>query len=296
MRDRVIDVGEIGAWLHVENGLLSIEDRDQGQLAAVPLKDVAAVVLSHPRAGISHGALTGLAQAGAVLVVCDEKRLPAAMTLPLVGHTTQTERMVLQAQASLPTHKRCWQQVVRAKIAAQSEHLRARGPEDAGLGEMISRVRSGDPDNIEGQAARRYWGALFGPDFRRDPTAEDANRLLNYGYAVLRAIVARAIVGAGLHPSLGMHHHNRYDAFCLADDLMEPFRPHVDRIVTSLVADLGPDVPLDSATRGRLLSIAQTRFVLDGAQRSLFDTVARVAQSYLGVLAGERPELSLPDP
>jgi hypothetical protein len=174
-----------------------------------------------------------------MFIVSNEKHLPAAMLLPLSTHSTQTERFARQAAVSLPTRKRAWQQIVQAKLRAQARLLEETTGADQGLHVMAGRVRSGDPDNLEAQAARVYWPALFGKEasgeaFRRDPEGEGINVHLNYGYAVLRAIVARALCASGLHPSLGVHHHNRYDTFCLADDLMEPFRPLVDRVVAGL--------------------------------------------------------------
>lgn len=192
----------------------------------MPLADVAALIVSHPQVTYTHAVLPGLAAAGAIFVACDEKHLPAAMLLPLVAHSTQTERIGKQAALSLPTRKRLWQQIVQEQIYARARLLEERTGKDWGLTPMAAQVRSGDPQNLEGQAARIYWQNLFSPEpFRRDPEAEGLNSCLNYGYAVLRAAVARALCGAGLHPSLGLHHHNRYDPFCLADDFMEPFRP-----------------------------------------------------------------------
>ena len=168
------------------------------------------------------------------------------MLLPLEGHSTQGERFALQAAVSLPTRKRLWRDIVHSKILAQSIILKEFWEIDRGLEQMASRVLIKNAANVEAQAARRYWKSLFGDsNFRRDRDAQDQNRFLNYGYAVLRAIVVRAVCGAGLHPSLGLHHHNRYDAFRLADDLVEPFRPSVDRVVVRYCQKCGADAPFD---------------------------------------------------
>jgi CRISPR-associated protein Cas1 len=218
-----------------ESGLRARDTETQ----TIPFADIAVLVTSHPQISFTQAVLAGLAAAGGTFIVSNEKHLPAAMLLPLSTHSTQTERFARQAAVSLPTRKRAWQQIVQAKLRAQARLLEETTGADQGLRQMAARVRSGDPDNLEAQAARIYWQALFGKDasaepFRRDPEGEGINAHLNYGYAVLRAIVARALCASGLHPSLGVHHHNRYDTFCLADDLMEPFRPLVDRVVARL--------------------------------------------------------------
>jgi len=261
----------------------------------MPLTDIAALIVSHPQATYTHAVLPGLAAAGAIFVVCNEKHLPAAMLLPLVSHSTQTERFAAQAQLSLPARKRLWQQIVRAKLQAQARLLEERNGKDWGLVRLASEVRSGDPENLEGQAARIYWQRLFeGEDFHRDPEGEGVNACLNYGYAVLRAAVARAICGAGLHPSLGLHHHNRYDPFCLADDLMEPFRPVVDRLVAKLRDEHGSDVPLEKETKKAILEGLLGRFVAYEESRTLFDWVSRTASSLAAVTEGRDEKLEIP--
>ena len=201
----------------------------------------------------------------------------------------------MQVEASRPTRKRLWQQVVRAKIRAQGELVIALHGDDPGLMPLVRLVRSGDPSNVEARASRLYWRRLFMQEgFRRDRDAGDANRFLNYGYAVLRGIVARAVCSAGLHPSFGLHHSSRYNAFTLADDLMEPFRPLVDRTVVDLVGELGTDASMDKDSKAFLLEGLQVRLDMGGELRSLFDVLARVASSLNDVFAGERRELDLP--
>jgi len=161
---------------------------------------------------------------------------------------------------------------------------------------MSSRVKSGDPDNLEAQGARRYWAHLFGTaDFRRDPALEGKNAVLNYGYAVLRAMTARAICGAGLHPSIGLHHHNRYSQFVLADDLMEPFRPVVDRAALRVVGVLGEEPEVTKEAKLILFEHLGARYVLHAQERTLFDVLARVTTSLMEVFAGEAKQLDLPD-
>ncbi len=192
--------------------------------------------------------------------------------------------------------KRLWQQIVCAKIKAQAAALVELHGDDNGIAVLATHVRSGDPKNLEARAARRYWPRLFADlDFRRHRENEDQNILLNYGYAVLRAIVARAICSAGLHPSLGIHHHNRYNAFCLADDLMEPYRPVVDRSVVEYMSTHDQVYQLEAAAKQHIISDLTVRYVVDGEQRTLFDTAARMASSLADVFMGEREEMELPD-
>ncbi len=293
--ERIIDLSEEAAWLNVDTARLVIS-RDEQPRVAIPLAEVAAVVVAHPHAVMTQAALAGLAQEGGIAVICNGKRMPAAMLLPLDGHFAQAERFALQAQASLPTRKRLWQSLVKAKVRAQARALADLWGDDAGLAQLAATVRSGDPANVEAEAARRYWPALFrDPRFRRDRDAGGANVLLNYGYAVLRAIIARATCAAGLHPSLGLHHHNRYNAFCLVDDLMEPFRPVVDRAVVRHCAQHGPVPEVDKAAKQTLIGCLMSRFPTSTGQRTLFDIAGTVAASLAAVFAGERNDLALPE-
>jgi len=221
MTERMIDLGDEPARLRVHLDQLVIE-RGKDERSSVPLEEVGVVVVSHPQVSFTHAVLAGIAGRNAAFVVCDDRHMPVGMVLPLQSHHLQSERFSRQAVTALPVRKRLWQQLVKAKVTAQGRVLDELRGTDHGLCALASRVRSGDPDNIEGTASRRYWPYLFAdPAFRRDRDADDQNRHLNYGYAVLRAIVARAICAAGLHPSLGLHHHNRYDTFPLASDVME---------------------------------------------------------------------------
>jgi CRISP-associated protein Cas1 len=288
MTDRILDISEWPASLSVRNSLLSIR-LGQEEPITIPLSDLAVVIVSHPQVTYTHAVLSGLALAGAMFVTCDDKHLPVSMLLPLVTHSLQTERFAAQARLPLPVRKRLWQQIARAKILSQARLLEHRSGGDGGLGSLASQVRSGDPANLEARAARIYWQKVFGEiEFRRDREQDGLNACLNYGYAVLRAIVARAICGAGLHPSLSVHHHNRYDTFCLADDLMEPFRPVVDRVVAGLRDERGADMPLDREARRRILEALLVRFEWNDESRSLFDWLGRVAASLTAAIeAGE---------
>jgi len=294
MTDRILDFSENPCRLRVRNEQLIVESPPEDPVS-VPLCDIAVVVSAHPEVSCSQAVLAGLAEHGAIFVVCDGQRLPAAMMLPIQGHYLQTERFVAQTALSLPTKKRLWQGIVRAKVRAQGDVLRLLHGEDFGVSAMAARVRSGDPDNVEARAAQRYWPKLFGDSaFRRRREAEDQNRSLNYGYAVLRAVVARAVVAAGLHPSLGLQHSNRYDAFVLADDLMEPFRPLVDHGVAESIREWGLSRNFDRVAKSEVLDSLLVRFQAGGERRTLFDWLSRTSSSLAQVCTGESRELFLP--
>lgn len=295
MQNRILDLSDAPARLRIRDGRLVVE-RESHPPAIFSLADVSVLVVANPRVTFTQAVLAGLAGAGGVFVACDGRNLPVAMLLPLQGNSLQAERFAAQAAARLPLRKRLWRQLVRAKIEAQASVLVELCGDDAGLMQLSRLVRSGDRTNIEARASRRYWPLLFDDDgFRRRRDRNDQNRLLNYGYAVLRAIVARAICAAGLHPTLGLHHHNRYNAFCLADDLMEPYRPVVDLAVARHFDRDDGAGGLNRETKARLLEALIRRCSMDGEQRTLFDAASRTATSLAAVYMGERDRLDLPE-
>lgn len=294
MTDRILDLSDAAVALKVRHEQLLIEPPG-GEAVSVPFADIAVVVASHPHIRYTQAVLAGLAEHGGVLVACDRRCFPVAMMLPLDGHYVQAERFSSQAQMSLPTKKRLWKQIVQAKIRAQADVLQALHHEDGGLGAMVRKVRSGDPRNLEATAAQRYWPRLFGDaQFRRNRDREDQNQDLNYGYAVLRAIVARGIVTVGLHPSLGLHHSNRYNAFVLADDLMEPYRPLVDHAIAASIREWGQRKQFDRAAKTDVLDGLLRRFVHDDESRTLFDWVRKLTASLALVCTGDRRDLMIP--
>lgn len=233
--ERIVDIGTEGMHLSAHRGFLIVA-KDREEVGRVALDDVHAVILHAHGCTWSGHLVAALAERGRPIVFCGTNHSPVAVTLPIEGHHAQGARIRAQWAAGKPLHKQLWRRIVSAKIGMQGTLLAARdAPGAAAFALIARRVRSGDPDNLEAQAARRYWPALMGPDFRRDRAAEGANALLNYGYAVMRATVARAIVAAGLHPTIGIFHANRGNAFALADDLVEPFRPLVDALVVSML-------------------------------------------------------------
>lgn len=292
--DYILDFSEKPASIRIRNECLAIEQ--EGELVGIVRPaDVAVVMLSQPRLSISQPALAALSAAGASIVVCDERHTPVGMMLPLAAHWAHAERLAAQVTATKPTRKRLWQQCVRAKIRAQGATLALLRGDDAGLPIMARRVRSGDPDNLEATAAQRYWPRVFGdPGFRRRRDAPDQNRMLNYGYAVMRAAVARSVCAAGLHPALALHHHSRTNAFALADDLVEPYRTLVDEEVAEQVSAVGADAPLDGRVREALAGVLHARLHHDGEDRVVLDHIQRTADSLASALLGERPDLHFP--
>lgn len=251
--ERVVDIETDNLFLAVHRGFLTVAsgDEERGRIA---LDDIGALIVHAHGTTWSTSVFTRLSDRGIPVVICGTNHAPAAMVWPIEGHHLQGARMRAQLAGSRPLAKQLWAQVIKAKIRMQG-HILARQGHEAGAFDLLARkVRSGDPDNIEAQAARRYWKTLFGPDFSRDQNAAGINSLLNYGYTVLRAIVSRAICAAGLHPTVGIFHTNRANAFALADDLMEPYRPLVDQFVLDLVNAGQSEV--DSAAKQTLTAIA----------------------------------------
>jgi len=292
---RIIDIASEPATLRLSTGCVLVQRREAPD-QSIPLAEVAVLVLSNGLATCTSALLGALASAGASVVVCDDRSMPCGLLLPIEAHSTQAERFRVQAGASRPTTKRIWRHVVQQKLRMQAALLRAVIGTDGGIEDLVSTVRSGDPGNVEAYAAGIYWPLLFGDSFRRRRDVADQNRYLNYGYAVARAIVARAICGAGLHPSLGVHHHNRYNAYCLADDLLEPYRPIVDGVVYDAVGVHGADAALDRSVKQSLIEPLLSRFECDGENRSLFDLATRTCVSLAAVLEGRAKRVWFPSP
>ena len=292
---RILEFSSSPVFIRLHLGQAVIEREGQSAVT-VPLDDVAVMVISHPQAVFTSAVFAEFLELGGSVVICGRNHTPAGMLLPLVGMATQQERFEAQATASLPLKKRLWQQIVSAKILRQGALLRVTAGQDCGLAAMAERVRSADSGNLEAQAAQRYWPRVFGDaNFRRRRDGPGPNVLLNYGYTVLRACVARSICAAGLHPSLGLHHCNRYDAFCLADDLTEPFRPIVDAAVLDIVQKRGFNTSLDRDARVALLSVLTARFRARGESRTLFDWLTSVSSSLAQIVQGAKQPLDLPE-
>ncbi len=262
-------------------------------LASIPCEDIGLVVVDNPGVSYSHAALARLVEFGAGVLICGHDHLPVGMLLPLSEHSQIVWRMDEQISASKPLRKRLWQQIVVAKVLAQAAIL-GDCPERKKLLTLSTEVHSGDPSNVEAQAAKIYWSVWLGPQtpFRRDPDRDDLNALLNYGYAVLRAAVARALVSAGLHPALGIHHANRANAFCLADDLVEPLRPMVDAKVRELA---GWELrKVDARTKPSLVRLLAAEVRTGDFTGPLMVALHRMAASLANCFAGTQKELAIP--
>lgn len=281
----------------VENNDTLPEGLKTSAVKKIPIEDIGVIVLDNKQITITQGALGALLDNNVAVITCDEHCMPSGLMLPLDGNTTQSERFRDQIEASLPLKKQLWQQTIQVKILNQSTVLyRQRGMECGNMEAWAKQVKSGDSDNLEGRAAAFYWQNLFGriKGFRRDREGVPPNNLLNYGYAILRAVVARSLVGSGLLPTLGIHHHNRYNAYCLADDIMEPYRPYVDKLVAEIV-DSGADITnLTKEIKGQLLSIPVLDVVINGRRSPLMIGVGMTTASLYKCYSGEIRKIAYP--
>lgn len=238
---QIIDISTNGRHLSRDRGFLKVTEGST-EIGRTPLDQITAVIVHAHGTTWSTSLLAELAERGAPVVLCASNHAPKSVLLPIEGHSFQGARMRAQWRAKTPFIKQAWKKIIVAKILMQAAALESVGETSTPLIKMQRKVTSGDSTNIEAQAARYYWPRIMGSSFRRDPGAEDENALLNYGYTVLRAATARAVIAAGLHPTIGLFHSNRGNAFALADDLMEPFRPLVDCAVLNIVFSRGVDV------------------------------------------------------
>lgn len=263
-----------------------------------PIEDLGVVVLDNKQITITSGAMEALLENNCALITCDSKSMPVGLMLPLYGNTTQNERFREQLAASVPLKKQLWQQTVQAKINNQAAALAiCTGEESKCMRVWANDVRSGDPDNLEARAAAYYWRTLFSDldGFTRDREGIPPNNLLNYGYAILRAIVARGLVASGLLPTLGIHHHNRYNAYCLADDIMEPYRPYVDKLVFDLYQRQRKGVSLTKETKVALLAIPTLDVRISKKRSPLMVAVGQTTSSLYKCFSGELRRIAYPE-
>lgn len=296
MIGRIVEVAEDRRHLLLHRGFMVVRDTEgeRKELGQIPLDDIAAVIANAHGLSYTNNLLVALAERGAPFVLCAANHNAVGMLLPIEGNFEQSKRIEAQITASQPTHKRLWASVVRAKLAQQAAALEATGAPTAPLTALAARVKSGDPDNLEAQGARRYWSLLFGDTFRRDQNAGGTNGLLNYGYTVLRATTARAVVAAGLHPGIGLHHSNDNNAMRLVDDLMEPFRPMIDLKVWQLKRNGGNEVS-PQTKRALVRTLYDDMQTAAGATPVMVCT-QKLCTSLALVYLGERDKLDLPLP
>ena len=270
----------------------------QDAVRTIPIEDIGVIVLDHKQIILTQGVIEKLLENNCALITCGDNRMPVGLMLPLCGNTTQNERFRCQLNISLPLQKQLWQQTVQYKINNQASVLGStRGTIVKNMRVWVKEVKSGDPDNLEARAAAYYWRNLFPEisDFTRDRGGVPPNNLLNYGYAVLRAVVARSLVISGLLPTIGIHHHNRYNAYCLADDIMEPYRPYVDELVVK-IEDSGVDCSeLTKEIKSQLLTIPVIEVMINGERSPLMIAVGQTTASLYKCFSGELRKIVYPE-
>ena len=262
----------------------------------IPIEDTGIVILDNKQITITQGLMEALLENNCALITCDSKRMPTGLMLPLAGNTIQTERFKSQIEASLPLKKQLWQQTIEAKISNQAAVLKyVTGEPQNNMLKWAGSVKSGDSENMEARAAVYYWKTIFADEFfTRDNDSDGRNGLLDYGYAILRAIVARALVGAGLIPTLGIHHHNRYNAYCLADDIMEPYRPYVDKLVLDILEE-DSCATISQSVKTKLLGLPVTEVIINEHRSPLMLAVSQTVSSLVKCYRGESRRLIYPE-
>ena len=282
----------------VENNDTLPDSFKESAIHTIPIEDIGVVVLDNRQITVTQGLLEALLDNNCAVVTCDKSHLPVGLHLPLSGNTIQNERFRHQLDASLPLKKQLWQQTIQQKIHNQAAVLRTyRNIPTANMLKWENDVRSGDPDNLEGRAAVFYWKNLFPTiaDFTREREGIAPNNMLNYGYAILRAIIARALVSSGLLPTLGIHHHNRYNAYCLADDIMEPYRPYVDEIVVHYTDEHGYPEALTTEIKKELLGIPVLDVRIGGQKSPLMIAATQTTASLYRCFSGESRKVIYPE-
>ena len=296
MIGRIVEVADDRRHLFVHRGFMVVQDTEgeRKELGQVPLDDIAAVITNAHGLSYTNNLLVALAERGAPFVLCAANHNAVGMLLPIEGNFEQSKRIEHQIAATQPTHKRLWATVVRSKLEQQAAALEATGAPTAPLLALVAKVKSGDPENIEAQGARRYWTLLFGEGFRRDQNAGGLNGMLNYGYTVLRAATARAVIAAGLHPSIGLHHSNDTNAMRLVDDVMEPFRPVIDLKVWQLQRN--HEFEVSPETKRALVRTLYDDMQTSAGATPVMVCIQKLCTSLAQVYLGERDKLDLPLP
>ena len=284
------------AYLSLRDGQLLVRLLAEERSRSIPIEDIGVLILDHQQISITHGLMNALEAHKCALITCSASHMPSGLFLPLDAHSLQSERFQTQIEATLPLKKQLWQQTVRMKIQNQARVLEeVYAQPQANMLAWVKQVRSGDPDNLEARAAAYYWANLFPslPKFTREREESAPNALLNYGYALLRAVVARSLVSVGLLPTLGIHHHNRYNAYCLADDIMEPYRPYVDKFVQEIYEREYPE-SLTKDIKHRLLTIMEQDVVINGITHPFSIATSLTASSLVRCFEGSSKQIDYP--
>lgn len=285
------------AYLSKKDNQLKVKKPDEEDESSIPIEDIGIVIIDNPQVTLTHGVLTSLLENNSALITCDKRHMPQGMLLNLDSGHVQSEMYAEQINASEPLKKQLWQQTMKSKILNQAALLKRKKIPITNMIHWAKKVRSGDPDNYEGRAAAYYWGNLFPKmlEFKRDKDGEAPNQLLNFGYAILRAITARALAASSLLPTLGIHHSNKYNAYCLADDIMEPYRPYVDNIVYTIVRNGEDFYELSSSIKKQLLEIATVDVVIDNNKSPLMVGMQRTTASLAKCFSGELRKINYPE-
>jgi len=294
MIKKIIEISRERTSLSIKYGQLIIK-QDGKETSSIPCEDIGVLLVDNPATNYTHCVFTELLKHNAAVVLCDDSHLPVGMLLPIESNSIQTERCAKQIKAKEPLKKKLWQQIVKAKIKHQAKLVKDNTQIYKALTTLLSQVRSGDPSNIEARASKLFWSAYIqGLEFRRDAEGKPPNNLLNYGYMVMRAAVARAICSAGLLPSVGLHHRNRYNAFCLADDLVEPFRGFVEAKVREIIQSGEDYEELTQTIKAKLLEVLYEEVEIADYKGPLMVGLHRTAASLVRCFCGEQKEIELP--
>ena len=294
MLKRTIYIGTPTSLKLKDNQLIIGDPLTKAVKGSIPIEDMAVLVLDHYQITISHQAIVLLQQNNVAIISCDQSHLPLGLMLPLNGHVTHSERVKLQINCSEPLKKQLWKQTVEAKIYQQKALLFKLEKDATSMQHYLNNVKSGDTTNMEGIAAQYYWKQLF-DNFTRERYGDAPNNFLNFGYAILRSIVARALVSSGLNPTIGIFHRNKYNAYCLADDIMEPYRPYVDEMVLEWLNKPFQPTELSKESKAFLLTIATKDVVIDGLTRPLLVAISSTTSSLVKCLAGEQRLIRYPE-
>lgn len=285
------------AYLKTKNEQLVIELKESAEVRQVPIEDICLVILDHRQITLSHALMSKFMESNVGLISCDDTHHPTGLMLNLDGHSLQSQKFQAQVEASQPLKKQLWQQTIMCKIRNQAAVLDGEGTDAGYLHGLAKAVKSGDSENCEAKAASYYWRNIFQGlhVFHRDRYGPPPNNILNYGYAILRALIARSLVGSGLLPTLGIFHRNQYNAYCLADDIMEPYRPYVDRLVCNIIRmgememDISPDI------KRLLLGIPVLDVVQEGRCGPLMNAVQRTTASLAQCFEGKCRKIMYPE-
>jgi CRISP-associated protein Cas1 len=285
------------AYLKTKNEQLVFESVEDGELKTLPIEDIGVLIMDHQQITITQALIAKLLENNVALITCDSKHHPTGLMLNLDGHTLQSKKFAAQVEATVPLKKQLWQQTVSAKIDNQACMLEGIQVGAKNLRNWAQEVKSGDADNHEAVAAAYYWKNIFAifPDFKRDREGEPPNNLLNYGYAILRAVVARNLVASGLLPTLGIFHKNQYNAYCLADDIMEPYRPFVDKVVWTIVRMNGNYLEITADMKKQLLGIPAMDVIINGEKSPLMVAVQKTTASLAKCYEGKARKIMYPE-